>query len=500
MDMATSQQKLKSLYIEQLKNLKDFEIDFDGNQLTAILGPNCSGKSTILHALACIYKPINNDSINYKFSQFFPPTNHTAWINSKFKIIHDYRIERDLFQDVEVKYTKQVDRWAPKYERRPERYVSFIGVKSSVPTIENEIQKSRIQFNTQPLNDLESIKTKEIVGFIFNRNYDTFNKHVTPKQKTYFGVSYGGIQYSSLSMGAGEQRAFYIIGEILKAPKNALILIDEIDLLMHKTALQKLLLKANDIAVEKNIQIVFTTHNHSILKFDFINYRHILQTPIKTVCFNDTKPDAIQRLTGEQQKPVEFFVEDNLSKSIIRKISADLGVVRYVSVTKFGAATNCFTAVAGALLKNLGNLGNMSFILDGDVYRSIEEKRYRIKKVLSGDDSRAEELRAIAETKIYQFNIPENIKPEKYYHSCLCKIDTSLLGAQSTEIVNAAKEIEVVDDSHKYLFDIIERLGYGEESGYDMIINVLSKTSEWPIIIQNIQDWLAVKKSEIIES
>ncbi len=47
------------------------------------------------------------------------------------------------------------------------------------------------------------------------------------------GVESEGLAYSSLSMSAGEQKIFLILETILKADKNALILIDELDLLLR---------------------------------------------------------------------------------------------------------------------------------------------------------------------------------------------------------------------------------------------------------------------------
>jgi predicted ATP-dependent endonuclease of OLD family len=183
------------------------------------------------------------------------------------------------------------------------------------------------------------------------------------------GVECNNIGYSSLSMGAGEQRIFFILKEVFRAPKYALILIDEIDLLLHGDALHKLLEILIVRAEEKHLQIIFTTHDQSIIELeDKINIRHILQTPHKTLCFNETKPDAMQRLTGKQERKLEVFVEDDLAKAIIKKISAEVGISKHVSIKEFGAAKNCFTALSGSLLNEDKNLENMPFVLDGDRY------------------------------------------------------------------------------------------------------------------------------------
>ena len=56
--MLKSEQVLKKIEIEELKGLKELEIDFTEFPLTAILGSNGVGKSTILHLLACVNNPV----------------------------------------------------------------------------------------------------------------------------------------------------------------------------------------------------------------------------------------------------------------------------------------------------------------------------------------------------------------------------------------------------------------------------------------------------------
>ena len=47
-------QKITSLHIDKLKGLENLDISFEDKNVTAIFGANGCGKSTILHALACI--------------------------------------------------------------------------------------------------------------------------------------------------------------------------------------------------------------------------------------------------------------------------------------------------------------------------------------------------------------------------------------------------------------------------------------------------------------
>lgn len=88
------------------------------------------------------------------------------------------------------------------------------------------------------------------------------------------GVESEVLAYSSLSMSAGEQKIFLILETILKEDKNALILIDELDLLLHDEALKKLIDAISTHAEDKNKQIIFTTHREMVTTLsDKINYK-----------------------------------------------------------------------------------------------------------------------------------------------------------------------------------------------------------------------------------
>lgn len=492
--MPISEQYLRSINIIQLKSIKNFEMDFLDKNLTGIFGINGCGKSTVLHALSCIYKPLNINLINYKFSQFFIPSTYSIWSGSKFSIIHDYRDGADVYHNIETEFSKQADRWAPKYERRISRHVSFIGIRTTVPTVELETQNTVIRYQTTPLNDDLSNTIRQKASSVMNRNYDLYHLNTTQKNKSYIGVRYNNINYSSLSMGAGEQRIFFILREIFKAPKNSLILIDEIDLLLHEDALRRLINIINERAVDKNIQVVFTTHNQTILDLSaIINIRHIFQTPVKTFCFNETKPDAIFRLTGKPVRPLEIFVEDDLSKTIIKKICGELKVSKYVDIKEYGAAINCFTAVAGVILNTENNLNNILFVLDGDLYRSNDEKRERLNKVLTGTTEEFEQKRDYGQTLIRQYNIPIDHKPEQYIHTLICQLPQQQ-NEEYNEIINVARQIQAVDYSHRFIDDIITRMDFERSVGLSKIIDIFSLSPEWSNFKQSIEEWIDQKK------
>ena len=494
---STSQQRINSLHIKQLKCLKDVDISFEDKAVTAILGPNGHGKSTVLHALACCYKPIDDKkTINYRFSNFFLPNTDSQWQGSELTLKHSYRNGKEEIENHSEVYKKS-DRWTI-YARRPQRHVYYLGIDNYIPIIESEKQKTKVEYTTTTLSDDLTKILLDKASHIFNKKYTAYNQHKSRRGKTYIGVESNGTRYSALSMSAGEQKVFLLLETIFKADKYSLILVDEIDLLLHNIALERLLTVVEKRANDKNLQIVFTTHRESVIELsEFINIRHLVNKTEKTFCFNETKPDAIHRLTGRQERELEVFVEDDLSTAIVKKVASNLKIQKYVDVKKFGAASNCFTTVAGLLLTG-ENCNNKLFVLDGDVYKTKLEKQERINSAITGHGQTVEEFKKIAIQQITQLKLPDDTKPEQYLHQLITKIDY-LENEEFNEIIEVTRSINAVDNSHKYISDIIERLNYEKSVGYAKIVDLLSTQPQWKEYVSEVHNWLEERVPQVRE-
>lgn len=490
-----SQQKLESLKVRKLKNLIELELDFEGSPVTAILGPNGNGKSTVLHALACAYQPVAKGE-NLKFSNFFLPSTDALWNESYMEITHTYRDGPTLHRSAKTIYEK-TSRWKPIYARQPKRDLFYIGIDKCVPMIEMEKKQAKINYATSEVAEDVFTTILEKASQILNRRYLKYNIH-TASGKDFMGVEVAGLRYSALSMSAGEQKIFHILTTLYNAPKNSLILIDELDLLLHDKAMMALIKVIHARAIEKSLQVVFTTHRETVISLStLVNIRHLLSTPTRTLCFNNTTPDAINRLTGEQPKPLELFVEDDLSSAIVTKIASQLRGKRLVSIQRFGAASNSFTAVAGLLFGNQ-NITNTLFVLDGDVYPTQQDKLQRLNKVITGTDKLSEDYKAQALDVIKQYSLPSDTKPEPYLHEIICNIEQSE-NEEFQEIIDAAKDIVVADESHKYINDIIERLGLERKVGLSKIIDLVATTEAWNEYTAEIKAWLSGKIEPLLE-
>lgn len=222
---------------------------------------------------------------------------------------------------------------------------------------------------------------------------------------------------------------------------------------------------------------------------DKVNIRHVVSLNNRSYCFDETKPDAINRLTGEQVKPIEIYVEDDVASAIARKICSSLQASRYVKIYMFGAAINAFTLLSSSLIRN-EDISNKIYILDGDEYNTPAKKAAALDRVLTGTEERTRQLKVEGEGKVIQFNLPENLKPEVYLHHLITTIPVDGLENDALEIIEVANNIQYEMDSHSYITNIINRLGLDRASGLAKTIDLASKHPEWNNYVQSVSDWL----------
>ena len=475
---------LKEIRIQKLKGINNLSLEFDKN-VVALMGVNGSGKSTILHALACSYAPYEKGE-NYKFSYFFTPNPDASWKGSCFTVInYDLNEKRDIVK----KYEKQRDRWA-RYASRPERDLYFMGISSCIPEIELEKKTSFINYVSKPLTDKMTEKIVSAASYILNKDYEELLMHESNNKK-YMGVhTKDGIIYSALSMGAGEQRVIKILQTIYSANPYSLILIDEIDLLLHADAFRKLIKKLSEIAEKRNLQIIFTTHSLEMQYLtQYADIRYIEQKNGKTLVYNSINPDLLYKMSGEMNREYSIYVEDDFAAAIVRQVAKDLSMQRHISIIMYGSIENAFIVAAGKVLSG-DDIRNVLIVTDGDKYISVEDKVKRLKHILSGTENQHNGKIEQALAMITQFNLPANTAPEKFVHSLLISMN------DAEECVICAKNIKTVHDDHEWIGKIVEQIGIGKQI-YSTIMSTVSEHELWSGYINSVYEWIKGKREEI---
>ena len=487
---------LMSAFFRELKGLKDVNFVFE-KPLTAIMGVNGSGKTTVIHALACSYQPLENENgEDHKFSDFFVPNTDALWKGSEFCIVNK-KIEKDKETILPPrKYEKAFDRWRPRYANRPKRNVYYIGIDSCLPEIEKNNTQNRVNYTSKCRNDKISKKIITEAAAILNKNYHELLEN-TFQKKHFTGVELNsGLRYSSLSMGTGEQRTIKILEKIFNAEAYSLILIDEIDLLLHVSALKSLIKRLYDIAQAKHLQIVFTTHALDMIELtQYVGIQYISSIPllnsksVKTVVYDTINSDLIYSLTGSNNRPIKIYVEDEFAKAVVKKVLRTLNMSDKADVIRYGAIENAFT-IASAKVISQEDCTNTLILLDGDKYRTYDKKLEQIKKKFAGTELDIEERWKQATELLAQFNLPDDISPEKFFHTLVMEN-----GNAENELVIAATEIQAVHDTHEWLYNIQIKLNDTEVDVVRDIIDISLNSKKWNDYIHPVVEWLSVRKN-----
>lgn len=384
--------KIVKTHFIKLKRLKDLTIEFPEKGVVALMGENGIGKSTVLHALACIYRPHEHTQVKKGdtgswWTDWFVPHTGNYWDGSSVRVHFSDSV-------VGTVYSKS-DRWQPRRSDRRERHNRFIGLLACMPHIESESQRTRFEFAPQEL-DLTPAKRQTVVdaaSAILNRRYVAVRRATKKSGLKSFlvaTVSQGQppaeSSYTSHYMGAGEYKVLKLIQEIIRAPEGALILIEELEVSIHDAALRRLVPWLIQQAEDKNLQIIFSTHWPHIVDFsEQIAIRTLHATAQKVECINGFRPMALHRMSGNEadMRVISVWVEDQLAKRIVQQVCTELGILPNVLISLFGAIDNAFSV--GAVLELEGRHANKNVVItDGDRYPTEDDKKGQIQRALSG--------------------------------------------------------------------------------------------------------------------
>ena len=488
--MAHSQQRLKSISIDNLRRIKKLDISFEDKNVTAIFGANGAGKTTLLHTLLCLYRQPAG-SFQYNFGSFFKRCKEGEFNDTKIEASVHFRNGKDeVDKDFTYQKSPESDRWTPKTSSRPERHTFYFGINTCVPLIEDEIKitgKYKFEDDSQ-ISD----KVCKIASHILGIQYDRISHKKRGKKIHYHATVSDGPEYYSISMGAGEQRVLRILEFLENVPKYSLIIIDEIDLTLHTAALNRLLDYLVKVSDKEHLQIVFTSHREELTTRTDINIRHIFQSKDKTICLSETRADCLDRLTGNTSRPLEIYVEDDLADIIVAKCSEEIGIRQRVSIKHYGSCSNAFVVSSALHLMGI-DMSSILFVLDGDLYTSDEERLKQIEYHYSGNEPEKDAARNEVLNSIKSFNLPNGYSPEQY----ICSIIKHEIIDSNLEIREAANKVIAPADNHDYLNKIIEIIGEERRLGLYRIIMELSKHDEWNDYVRQVKEWLCEQKNKL---
>lgn len=499
--LITEKQVLKQLRINNLRGIKGLELSFEGSPVTGIFGLNGSGKTTILQTVVCLFRS-KDEKENTKMSRFFKYTTAAnKWIGSSYEAVVDYiqlsghkRIQQ---RDKIIKYSKPGSEWNPRQASKPDRHVIFISLSDSVPDIE-KISAKRVTFIPSEGEELDNNIARAATQ-IMGINYQGL-KISKIERLDCFTVNRNGIPCHSLNLGAGEQKVFRILQRIYRAPAYSLIIIDEIDLTLHTAALRELIhVMLNEAQkVERQLQIVFTSHRQELMRNAKFNIRYILNTQQKTFCLDNPTEQCYEQLSGTPEKYLKVYVEDDIAEAIIQRCMAECFMSTHYLICKFGSITNSVRLALGisCQYEDLSEMDDTVFFCDGDDDNfTIESKlRQQIDKTLSGGEPSLQAKREKVLQLVKHF-CPAEIDgkkqhPEEFIHSALGLFnENDQQQCLFPEIVKSSKLILDVIDHHDYVNKLTEQ-GYSLQN----IVYQVSKSSLWNDYVRDVIQWINERK------
>lgn len=486
---------LSSIRLEKIRKFNGSQINFDF-PVTALIGPNGGGKSTVLGAALLAYQAAKPSAIFKKsiigddgmkdwlieYDAIDKNINKTGTIRFDLQLIND-SWKWNKFLRREVKFLS-ITRTVPIAERSSFSYKKKIASRSTHVKKKGELLK---KFDLTKVDGIDNIKreAEKILGksldaftlyeFQFQKNTHTktykssvigTKKHddgsETPLykkeaiggkdnpyyEKQYFYVgSDGNSTYSEFNFGSGETSIIRMVAELETLAENSLVLIEEIENGLHPVAVQRVVEYLIDLAFRKNIQIIFTTHSDYAL--------NPLPSEAIWACMDGNLQqgklsiEVLRAITGRLDKRLAIFVEDEFAKKW----------VEYIIRLKLG------TRIEEIGVFSVGGDGKATKIHEShNINPSVTHKSICI---IDGDSNQKDSAEK------YIFRLPGNAPESSVFNDVVNGLETNIailtamcqLPLSNQEFVKkVVKEISNTNRDHHLLFSQLgEKLGFISE-------------------------------------
>ena len=305
---------LRRVRLNRVRAFRNEVVDFEF-PVTALIGTNGGGKSTILGAVAIAHKSIRP-------GLFFPKSSIGDQSMSNWSI--GYEIvdkKKDPHKLVTRSARFKNSKWAR--DDTSDRPVLYFGIIRTVPAVERKEFKRLATFNYKfdgnraALNEAVARQVAKILGKDVSRFQQA---DISPNQRFYVGGD-GDISYSEFHFGAGESSIIRMVSEIESMPENGIVLIEEIENGLHPVAVKRMVEYLIDVAERKSIQSIYTTHSEDAL--DPLPPEAIWASIDGKVRQGRISIEALRAITGRIDQEMAIFVEDQFAKELVEAIIRD---------------------------------------------------------------------------------------------------------------------------------------------------------------------------------
>jgi predicted ATPase len=427
--------RLEWIEIQNIRGWTKQRIDFNF-PFVAIVGENGSGKSTILQAIASVYKAPDGTK-SFFASDFFPDT---AWDNV-FNAAIQYSV-REGDKSTTGSVRKPSTRWRGNPERRI-RTVNYIDLRRVQP-IAAQIGYSRLakpQFHEAQQRAFDPDKLGRLSA-VMGRSYDNARHSLTnADDKRWIPVvGAGDVAYSGFHQGAGETTIIDFLR--YDFPKYGIVLIDELETSLHPRSQRRLVRELAEACRIHELQIIVTTHSPYVLEELPVQARTYVMRALggRQLVTGVSPYFAMTKMDEERHPEVDIYVEDDHSKIMMEEIIGvfNLPVLPRCEIIPYGAAS---------VGKALGQMASQErFPRPSLVLLDADQEPYPGCMLLPGDDA-----------------------PERVVFSALADSGwpdvAKTLNRSHSDLVDASAVAMTAADHHEWVKSVADKLIVG---GHDL--------------------------------
>lgn len=364
----TDSQKIKmypqfflGIKFDEFRHIKNVNLDFI-HPITVLSGSNKSGKTSVLLSIACSHYNFQRRNVNNGILE------RNTWGNVMKFVAQDvqktdwtYYISYREGEKIQLGKKGQrkcaTKKWNGVAKRngqigRPEknsnkvgRYVCMIDLERIVPA-RHLSNTAYVKAQKAPLNSSKNL-IQEYLSYIFECKYSV-NRIMSAADKDLYAYTVSS-KYSSYNTASGEDAITRIVQDIVDAPKGALILIEEIEIGLHPKIQRRLMDVLYHESAQNSKQFIVTTHSPTVLSSVkpesriFIENLNGVQKAYPCISVNA----AFTKMDSENYPLLNLYVEDDLSKKMVKKAIAELeiesrGFSKLIKVVVAGSAEHIY--------------------------------------------------------------------------------------------------------------------------------------------------------------
>lgn len=348
--------------VEKFRRLSNVEVTFD-HPVTLIAGTNRIGKTSLLLLLAGSHE---------RFMRLDASKPEPTWREHAWKDVITFTHYETETKDYQFKLnwrTGNKENTGIAKRLASSKSWSGLGKKSSEPRVNAKIKEREVRFidleRILPARNFSAsllrksangneLKLEETISkaycYILDKPFKSSFEicevagHVN---KRCYLIKDPDAHYSSYGAASGEESLINLLRDIIEAPENSLILIDELEAGLHPSIQRKLCKVLRQISWENKKQFIITTHSSTILDSlpsesrKFISYENGKYRTIRGI----STQAAMSKMDAIGHPLVRLYCEDKLAEFLIRKVMVDLGEKhekfgRLFEIVRSGAASD----------------------------------------------------------------------------------------------------------------------------------------------------------------